>query len=178
MIQQLIRQKKATDCYEMIGAASMPVFKQITLITTGMIHDDQRVDLYLAACLSGEHEEKLAFMQENKIDFFLRNTAGKNVIDLMEDRFRTYRYSNNKKGQLQKLQEEQTVKLLKKIQTENEQGNGKRFLNKKLIIILVVCVIAAAAIGTAAGYLHHNNSVSADSSDDLSAEEEEAYSSY
>ncbi|MCC8081652.1 MAG: hypothetical protein LIO80_06560 [Lachnospiraceae bacterium] len=178
MIQQLIRQKKATDCYEMIGAASMPVFRQITLITTGMIHDDRRVDLYLAACLSADHEEKLAFMQENHIDFLLKNTAGKNVVDLMEDRFRTYRYSNNKKGQLQKLQEEQTVKLLKKIQLENEQGDGKRFLSKKLIILLVVCVVAAAAIGTVAGYAHRNNSVSADSSDDLSVEEEDADSSY
>jgi len=178
MIQQLIRQKKATDCYPMIGAASMPVFKQITLITPGIIHDDQRVDLYLAACLSGDYEEKLAFMLENKIDFFLKNTAGKNVIDLMEERLRSYKYSNDKKGRLQKLQEEQALKLLKKTESDNEQGSGKRFLSKKLIIIIIICVIAAAVIGAVAGYLHQNNSTSAESSEDLSVEEEVTDSSY
>lgn len=178
MIQQLIRQKKATDCYKMLGRASMPVFKQVTLITSGMIHDDQRVNLYLDACLSGEYEEKLAFMHENKIDFFLKNTDGKNVIDLMEERLITNRYSNDKKGRLQKLQEQQVLNLLKKIQTENEQGNGKRFFSKKLIIIVIICVIAAAVIGAAAGYLHQNNNASTENSEDLSTEEEVIDSSY
>ncbi len=44
-VKTLIRQKKAVECYPLIGKASLPVFEQITLITDGHLHDDDRVQL-------------------------------------------------------------------------------------------------------------------------------------
>ncbi|MCD7980742.1 MAG: FKBP-type peptidyl-prolyl cis-trans isomerase [Clostridiales bacterium] len=173
-VRNLIRQKKATDCYERIGAASMPVFEQIAVIPVGMIHDDQRVDLFFQACLSKEYEEKIAFMRESGIDFFMKNTAGKNVIDLFEERLKTFHYSNDKKGRMQKLREEQTLIMLKKIQQENGQSGGKIKGKRLIALIVVICVIVAAIIGGAAAY--RNGSGDAETTDSSAEEETASYS--
>ena len=173
-VRNLIRQKKATDCYEQIGAASLPVFEQVALIPAGMIHDDRRVDLFFRACLSKDYEEKIAFMRENGINFFMKNTAGKNVIDLFEERFKTYRYSNDKKGRMQKLREEQVLISLKKILEEDGQNGSKIREKRRIVLIVVICVIAAAIIGGAVGYRSGSGE---EETTDSSAEEETTDSS-
>ncbi|MCD8148335.1 MAG: FKBP-type peptidyl-prolyl cis-trans isomerase, partial [Clostridiales bacterium] len=170
-VKTLIRQKKAADSYPLIGAASLPVFEQISLIQTGQLHDDARVQLYLQAFLSDEAEKKLIYMDENKIDYFLKNTDGKTAADLLEERIKTFKYGNNKKGTMQKRQEEQTLKLLKKIQFDREHPAEKKMSVKKLILIACICIAAAAVIGTLAGRAYVRNNASSEA-DDSSAEEE------
>ncbi len=58
-VKTLIRQKKASDSYALIGGASLPVFEQISLIQGGQIHDDTRVQIYLRALLSDDAEKNL-----------------------------------------------------------------------------------------------------------------------
>ncbi|MCD8230652.1 MAG: hypothetical protein LUD14_02300 [Clostridiales bacterium] len=171
-VKSLIRQKKAINCYPLIGTASLQVFEQISLIAGGQMHDNDRVQLYLNAFLSDEWEQKLIFMLENKIDYSLKNTDGKTAADLLEERVNTYKYPNSKKGNLQKIQEEQALKRLKKIQYEKEHpAESKKPSVKKLILTAIICIAAAALIGTVAGRAYVRNHASTES-EDLSAEEE------
>ncbi|MCC8151585.1 MAG: FKBP-type peptidyl-prolyl cis-trans isomerase, partial [Lachnospiraceae bacterium] len=170
-VKSLIRQKKAAASYPLIGAASLPVFEQISLIQSGQLHDDARVQLYLQAFLSDEAEKKLACMDENKIDYFLKNTDSKTAADLLEERVKTFKYANNKKGAMQKRQEEQTLKLLRKIQFDREHPAEKKMSVKKLILIACICIAAAAVIGALAGRAYVKNNASSET-EDSSAEEE------
>ncbi|MCD8333003.1 MAG: FKBP-type peptidyl-prolyl cis-trans isomerase [Clostridiales bacterium] len=172
-VKQLIHLKKAVAAYPMIGSASMPIFEQITAIPDGLMHDDDRVRLYLQAFLSADWELKLVFLHDAKIDYFLKNTDGKNAADLLEERIRTFKYDNGKKGRLMKLQEEQALKMLRKMESEREQSSDKKKLSLKIkILILCICVAAAAVIGAGIGYYQAHNSASAETTEDVSAEEE------
>ncbi len=112
-------------------------------------------------------------MDENKIDYFLKNTDGKTAADLLEERIKTFKYRNNKKGTMQKRQEEQTLKLLKKIQFDREHPAEEKMSAKKLILIACICIAAAAVIGTLAGRAYVRNNASSET-EDSSAEEETA----
>ncbi len=175
-VKTLIRQKKAADCYSALGSASLIVFSQVSDIATDQLHDDERVQLYVNAALSEEWEAKINYLLNQKIDVFVKNTSEKTVVDLLAERVKTYKYGNDKKGRLQKLQEEQTLKYLQKIQFDLEHPQEPPFQIKKMVVIGIVCVILAAVIGTVAGYVYVNKtsstSTSTSTTTELSVEEE------
>ncbi len=172
-VKSLLKQKKGAGAYVALGAAAMPVFAQITAMGAELSADD-RVALYVQAMLTAEWEEKLGFLLEEKIDVFVKNAEGKTVIDLLEERIKTHKYGKDKKGSLQKIQEERTVKVLQKVLFEQEHPVEEKMPFKKMILIGVICVVAAAIIGTVAGYVYVQNSgSSSEVVEELSVEVEE-----
>ncbi|MCD8151357.1 MAG: hypothetical protein LUE92_17810 [Clostridiales bacterium] len=146
MVKNLIRKKKAADCYPLVGSAPFPVFIQVSQIAADALSNDQWIELYLGAFISRDGYARMDYMLKQGLDLFRKNEEGKTAADLLEERTTSYRYSNKKNGCYQKIQEEQLLSELRKLQATLEQPPEEKHSRKKMIAIACACLAAAFVI--------------------------------
>ncbi|MCD8018277.1 MAG: FKBP-type peptidyl-prolyl cis-trans isomerase [Clostridiales bacterium] len=150
IIRVLIRQKKAADCYAMMGSAAPEIFELILTIPENALTDDQWVEMYLNAFTAKEGRERIDYLLKHKKNLFLTNSEGKTAVDLLEERTKSFRYGNRKSDRYQKIEEERLAVYLKKVQTQKEEkakkGTSKNSPGAIICICILACLVLAAMV--------------------------------
>ena len=145
-VRFLIRQKKAVSRYVLLGDAPLALFEQCCAIAPETLGQDEWVELYFRACTSAEGPEKLRFLVEKKQDLSRKNLAGETVEDRMEKRIRENRYPKGRQGSIQRTQDGQVLKTMKKLREESGQPKRRKLKPKERIAANSVSLVAAAII--------------------------------
>lgn len=149
MLHALIEQKKVPERYPELAKYSLDVLKTIKEIPAGTMSDTDLVQLYFLATTSADCEKKLDYLSASGFDLFLKNAAGKTVIDKLEERIKENHYSKNRRGSLMQIEDKKMLTKLTKALYEKTHPPVKEAPSKKMIGcgIAIACVaILAIAI--------------------------------
>lgn len=152
-VQALIRQKKSTSCYPMLGSASPEIFSLVSSIKPADLNADLTVELFMEAVSSSNSTERLNKLKQLGYDLETKNSKGETLASLLSQKIAKGKYPKNKTGELLRTKDKQTLQALSR--PEREVSKEKKFSPKKTAICVVAgIVVVAAAFGL--GYITLN----------------------